>query len=48
MKIAFVSSEVFPFSKTGGLADISSSLPKEIAKLGHEVIVFSPKYYTVD
>jgi len=48
MKIAFVSSEVFPFSKTGGLADISSSLPKELAKLGNEVIVFSPKYYTVD
>lgn len=48
MKIAFVSSEVFPFSKTGGLADVSSSLPNEIAKLGNEVIVFSPKYYTVD
>jgi starch synthase len=44
MKIAFVSSEVFPFAKTGGLADVSGSLPIELAKLGHDVKVFMPKY----
>lgn len=44
MKVAFVSSEVFPFAKTGGLADVSGSLPIELAKLGHEVKVFMPKY----
>jgi len=48
MKIAYVASEVYPFSKTGGLADVSSALPAELAKLGNEVIIFSPKYFTVD
>lgn len=48
MNIAFASSEVFPFSKTGGLADVSGALPKELAKLGHEVRVFTPKYYSVN
>lgn len=46
MKIAFASSEVFPFAKTGGLADVAGSLPVELSKLGHEVKVFMPKYNT--
>ncbi len=46
MKIAFVASEVFPYAKTGGLGDVTGSLPKELAKLGHEVKVFMPKYNT--
>ena len=48
MKIAFVASEVVPFAKTGGLADVAGSLPKEIKELGHDVKVFMPKYYSVD
>ncbi len=48
MKIAFVSSEVFPFSKTGGLADVAGALPKALEKLGHEVKVFTPKYNIID
>jgi len=44
MRIAFVSSEVVPFSKTGGLADVSGALPKFLAELGHEVTVFTPLY----
>lgn len=48
MKIAFASSEVVPFAKTGGLADVVGALPKELAKLGHEVKVFMPKYYQVN
>jgi starch synthase len=48
MKIAFVSSEVFPFAKTGGLADVSSSLPVELSKLGADIKVFMPKYYHVE
>jgi len=47
MKIAFVSSEVVPFSKTGGLADISGALPKFLEKLGHKVSVFTPLYKAV-
>jgi len=48
MKIAFVASEVVPFAKTGGLADVSGALPKELADLGNDVKVFMPKYYSVD
>ncbi|TFF86612.1 MAG: glycogen synthase GlgA [Promethearchaeota archaeon] len=48
MKIAFISSEVFPFVKTGGLADVSGSLPKEISKLGDELIIILPKYKNID
>lgn len=44
MKIAHLASEVYPFSKTGGLADVLSSLPKAQAAHGDEVCVFSPLY----
>lgn len=48
LKIAFVSSEVHPFSKTGGLADVSSSLPQALARAGHDVRVFTPLYAKID
>ena len=48
MNIAFVASEVVPFAKTGGLADVSGILPIELTKLGQNVKVFMPKYYSVD
>ncbi|MFA6034145.1 MAG: glycogen/starch synthase, partial [Myxococcota bacterium] len=48
MRIAFVSSEVMPLSKTGGLADVSGALPAELARLGHEVMVITPLYQSVD
>ena len=44
MKILFATSEVVPFSKTGGLADVSGALPKALSKLGHEVVVVVPFY----
>jgi starch synthase len=44
MKIWFVSSEVAPYSKTGGLGDVSGALPAALAALGHEVWVVSPRY----
>ncbi|HLX60741.1 MAG TPA: glycogen synthase GlgA [Planctomycetota bacterium] len=44
MNIAYVSSEVAPYSKSGGLADVSGALPTELAKLGHSVNVFTPYY----
>ncbi|PKL84369.1 MAG: glycogen synthase GlgA [Ignavibacteriae bacterium HGW-Ignavibacteriae-3] len=46
MKIAFASSEVFPYAKTGGLGDVAGSLPIELSRLGHDVKVFMPKYNT--
>jgi starch synthase len=48
MKIAFVSSEVVPFAKTGGLADVAGALPKALEKLGCEIKIFMPKYYSID
>ncbi len=48
MKIAFVSTEALPFAKTGGLADVAGVLPKHLEKLGCEVKLFIPKYYSID
>ena len=47
MKILFLSSEVAPFSKTGGLADVAGALPAALAGLGHQVWVVSPLYSAV-
>ncbi len=48
LKILFTASEVVPFAKTGGLADVAGALPKALAKLGHEVVVVMPRYYAID
>lgn len=47
-KIAYVASEVVPFAKTGGLADVAGSLPKFLSQLGADVKVFMPKYSLID
>ncbi len=47
MNIVFVTSEVVPFSKTGGLADVCGTLPIELEKLGHKVVVFVPAYRSI-
>ena len=44
MKILFVGSEATPFSKTGGLADVLGSLPKELVNLGIDARVVLPKH----
>ncbi|MDD8026655.1 MAG: glycogen synthase GlgA [Acidobacteriota bacterium] len=47
MKIAFLSSEVAPYAKTGGLADVSQALPAALARNGAKVAVFMPLYGVV-
>ncbi|MFH1504644.1 MAG: glycogen synthase GlgA [Candidatus Omnitrophota bacterium] len=47
MKIAFCSSEVFPFAKTGGLGDVAGALPQALAKAGCEVKIFMPLYKSI-
>jgi starch synthase len=44
MNIMFVSSEVEPFAKTGGLADVSGALPRSIAQRGAQISVITPFY----
>ena len=48
MKIYSIASEVDPFAKTGGLADVDAALPKSLAALGHEVRLVLPLYRQVD
>jgi starch synthase len=47
-RICFVSSEVAPFAKTGGLADVSGSLPKYVAGAGCDIRVFMPFYSSIN
>jgi starch synthase len=47
MKVAFLASEVIPYAKTGGLADVAGALPKYLVRLGAEVRVFMPLYKEV-
>lgn len=47
LKIVHIASEVAPFSKTGGLADVTRSLPKAEKRLGHELMVITPLYRKV-
>ena len=43
-KILFVTSEVYPLIKTGGLADVSGSLPIALKSLGHDIRILIPGY----
>jgi len=39
-----VASEAYPFSKTGGLADVATALARALGKLGHDVTLITPRY----
>lgn len=43
LNIVFVSAEVAPWSKTGGLGDVVGGLPIELAKRGHRVMSIAPR-----
>jgi starch synthase len=47
LHVAFVTPEMVPYVKTGGLADISAALPKALVRLGHRVTVFLPRYASI-
>ena len=44
LHVAFVTPEMAPYVKTGGLADVSGALPKALARLGHRVTVVLPRF----
>src|SRR3989442_15783614 len=47
LHIAYCTSEMAPFAKTGGLADVSAALPKALVRLRHKVTVFLPRYGSI-
>lgn len=44
MNVLFVSSEVAPFAKSGGLGDVSAALPRQLHAVGHDVRIVMPMY----
>ena len=48
MNVLIASPEVFPFIKTGGLADVTGSLPKALKKLGIDARVILPKHKGIE
>ncbi|GIL71724.1 hypothetical protein Vretimale_841 [Volvox reticuliferus] len=44
LDIVFVAAEVAPWSKTGGLGDVTGGLPIELVKRGHRVMTIAPRY----
>ncbi|MEI8207559.1 MAG: glycogen synthase GlgA [Methylococcales bacterium] len=46
-KVLFVSSEIYPLIKTGGLADVCGSLPPALQELGTDVRLLMPNYQSI-
>lgn len=44
MEILFATTELAPYAKVGGLADVSAALPKHLKLLGHRVTIVMPRY----
>lgn len=44
MEILFATTELAPYAKVGGLADVSAALPKHLKMLGHRVTIVMPRY----
>jgi len=47
MKLVFVTAEADPFAKTGGLGEVTGSLPAFLHKQGIDVRVIMPKYSSI-
>jgi starch synthase len=48
MEITFVTTELSPFVKVGGLADVSAALPKALRTLGHAVTIVMPRFQALE
>lgn len=47
-RILMVTSELFPYAKAGGLADVVPELARGLANMGHDVAIVLPRYYFID
>ena len=47
LKVLIVASEVSPYAKSGGLGDVTGSLPQALQKAGVDARVVFPKYRTI-
>lgn len=47
LRVLMITSEAVPYAKTGGLADVVSALSKELHRLGHDVRIVMPRYYSI-
>ncbi|QEN05814.1 glycogen synthase [Thiospirochaeta perfilievii] len=48
LKILMIASEAYPFAKSGGLADVVSSLSAALYSNGYDVKIILPRYYSID
>jgi starch synthase len=48
LNILIAASEIVPFAKTGGLADVMGALPKELETMGHNIKLVMPRYYNIN
>src|SRR6266550_3346729 len=48
LSILMVASEVHPYAKTGGLAEVAAALPAALGRLGHRVTLVLPRYRGID
>ncbi len=48
LNVLFISSEVEPFAKTGGLADVSGALPQTVRHFDHEIRIMMPRYGSIN
>ncbi len=44
MKVAVLSAEAVPYSKTGGLGDVAGALPKALLQVGVDALLITPLY----
>ena len=45
MRVAVISSEAVPYSKTGGLGDVAGALPKALKQIGVDSLLITPCYW---
>ncbi len=48
LRVLMIASEMIPYAKTGGLADVVGALPAALRALGHEVVVVLPRYRGIE